>query len=383
MKIPFGKPLIDSNEINVVKKVLQGNILVHGPKTEEFEKAFSNFTNSKYSISLSSCTAGLHLGCMALGLKKGDEVIVSSQTHVASAHAIEITGAKPVFIDSNLKDGNINVDLIEKQINSKTKAILIVHYLGIPVDLSKILKIKKKYKLFLIEDCALALGSKYKSKHVGLYGDFGVFSFYPVKHITTIEGGMLITNNLKINKKILKLKSFGYSKTFNKRKVPGIYDVDHLGINYRMNEVSAAIGIEQLKKFPKFIELRKKNFNEYVSILKQHKSYYSIIENVDPEKICNYYCLNLVLSKKYIKFRSFILKEFKKNNIGFSIYYPGPVPLFKYYKNKYKSKKKDFLISSILSEGSISLPIAPHINLKQVKYICTFLLRILKKISND
>lgn len=383
MNIPFGKPLINYKEVNSVKKVLQGPILVHGPKTSEFERAFSKFTKAKYSISLSSCTAGLHLGCLSLGLKKGDEVIVSSQTHVASAHAIEITGAKPIFIDSNLNDGNINADLIEEKINSKTKAILIVHYLGIPVDLSKILKIKKKYKLFLIEDCALALGSKYKNRHVGLHGDLGVFSFYPVKHITTIEGGMLITKNSRINKKILKLKSFGYSKTFNKRKIPGIYDVDHLGINYRMNEVSAAIGIEQMKKFPKFIKVRKKNFSKYTSILNKYKDYFTIIKNSNRKKISNYYCFNLVLKKKYIKFRSDIINELKKNNIGFSIYYPGPVPLLKYYKKRYKIKKKYFPNSTILSEGSISLPIAPHITLKQIKYICTFIIKTLKIISNE
>ena len=179
MKIQFGKPLINSKEINSVKRILSGSILVHGPKTQEFEKNFSYFTGSKYSISLSSCTAGLHLGCLAMGLKKGDEVIVSSQTHVATAHAIEITGAKPIFIDSLLPNGNIDCNQIEKKITSKTKGILIVHYMGIPVQIDKILKIKKKYNLFLIEDCALALGSKYK-KTCRLFGDLGVFSFYPV-----------------------------------------------------------------------------------------------------------------------------------------------------------------------------------------------------------
>ena len=126
MNIPFGKPLINYKEVNSVKKVLQGPILVHGPKTSEFERVFSKFTKAKYSISLSSCTAGLHLGCLSLGLKKGDEVIVSSQTHVASAHAIEITGAKPIFVDSNLNDGNINADLIEEKIDYKRLNIAII-----------------------------------------------------------------------------------------------------------------------------------------------------------------------------------------------------------------------------------------------------------------
>ena len=173
--------------------------------------------------------------------------------------------------------------------------------MGIPADMEKIIKIKKKYKLFVIEDCALALGSKYKKKHVGLIGDLGVFSFYPVKHITTIEGGMLITNNNTISKKIIKLKSFGYSRSFEQRKIPGLYDVDHLGINYRMNEISSAIGIEQLKKFNKFTKIRLKNFQNYLRYLKQFSKYFYIIRNNNTKKYYNYYALNIVLKYKYYK----------------------------------------------------------------------------------
>ena len=140
MKIQFGKPLIENEEIREVNKILNGSILVHGPKTKEFENLFSRFTKSKFAISLSSCTAGLHLACVSMGFKKGDEVIVSSQTHVASAHAIEITGAKPIFVDSLLEDGNIDCDKIEKKINKNTKGILVVHYMGIPAYIEKIYK---------------------------------------------------------------------------------------------------------------------------------------------------------------------------------------------------------------------------------------------------
>ena len=381
MKIQFGKPLIDLREKKAVNSVLNGQILVHGPQTAKFEGDFSKFVNSKFAISLSSCTAGLHLGCVAMGLKKGDEVIVSSQTHVASAHSIEITGAKPVFIDSKISDGNINCQLIEKKINKKTKAIMVVHYMGIPVDLDKILYLKKKYNLFVIEDCAEALGSKYKDKHVGLFGDLGVFSFYPVKHITTIEGGMLITNNKKIAKKIVKLKSFGYSRSFEQRKTPGLYDVDSLGINYRMNEVSSSIGIEQLKKFKFFTKKRLINFKFYEEQFKQFSNYFYIIKNNDIKKFCNYYSLNIVLKKNYSKHRLYILNELKKKFIGFSIYYPGPVPLFNYYKRKYKIKKTFYPNTLYLSNSTISFPIAPHIDKNQIKYITDNLQKILRKIK--
>ena len=381
MKIPFGKPQITKKEINAVKEVLNGQILVHGPKTAEFEKKFSMFVNSKFAISLSSCTAGLHLACLAMNLQSGDEVIVSSQTHVATAHAIEITGAKPVFIDSNLDDGNINCDLIEKKINSRTRGLMIVHYLGIPVDMKKIIKLKKKYKLFLIEDCALALGSKYYGKHVGLFGDFGVFSFYPVKHITTIEGGMIITNSKFLAKKIIKLKSFGYSRSFEQRKTPGLYDVDHIGINYRMNEISATIGIEQLKRFKIFTKIRLKNFKFYEKKFTKLSKYFYIIKTQNKNKISNYYSLNIVLKKKYINKRQIILNHFKKNSIGFSIYYPGPVPKFKYYWNKYKYSYSTYKNAKYLSDATISLPIAPHVEIKHIKYITSALNQILKKLN--
>ena len=193
MKIEFGKPFIDQKERNLVNKILKQPILVHGRYTEDFERNFCSFTKSKYAVSVSSCTAGLHMGYLALGIREGDEVIVTSQSHVATAHAIEYVGAKPIFVDCDLKFGNIDINLIESKITKKTKAISIVHFLGMPVDMIHLKKITKKYNLFLIEDCALAVGAKIGKKHVGTFGDIGSFSFYPVKHITTIEGGMITT----------------------------------------------------------------------------------------------------------------------------------------------------------------------------------------------
>ena len=185
--IPFGKPLINKSEIELIKKIINSNILVHGPKSIEFEKKFRNFTKSKYAISVSNCTTGMNLIYFSLGIGKGDEVIVPAQTHIATAHAVEYTGAKAVFADCDIKTGNISLDQIKKKINNRTKAICIVHFLGIPVDIKPIKNFAKKNNLFLIEDCALALGSNYYGKHVGTLGDAGVFSFYPVKHITTGE----------------------------------------------------------------------------------------------------------------------------------------------------------------------------------------------------
>ena len=367
--IPFGKPLVSTKEFNSVLKVLKSGKYVHGKKTLEFEKNFKKLTGAKYAISLSSCTAGMHLFYLSQGIKEGDEVIVPAQTHVATAHAIEIVGAKPVFVDCELRTGNINTDKIVEKISKRTKAIAVVHFLGIPVNMEKILKIAKKYNLLVLEDCALAVGSKIKKKHVGLYGDAGVFSFYPVKHITSAEGGMLITNDRKLYDLVKSKKAFGVDKSYNQRDFPGKYDVKDLGINYRMSEIHAAIGYEQMKKVNNFLRLRRKNFDFLYKKLKIFKDLF-ILKNYDKSFTSSNYCLSIILKKKNISKRIKFIKYLNNSGIGTSIYYPKPVPLMTYYKKKYKYRDKDFKNSSVISEQSIALPVGPHINKKNLNYIC-------------
>ena len=161
----------------------------------------------------------------ALGYGPGDEVIVPAQTHIATAHAVELTGAKPIFVDAEQNTGNIDIEAIEAAINEKTKAITVVHYLGVPVDMPKVVKIAKKNNLFLIEDCALAPGARINGIHVGLHGDAGVFSFYPVKHLTTGEGGMIILKNKEFAEKFKIIKSLWSKPDYGERKIPGVYDI--------------------------------------------------------------------------------------------------------------------------------------------------------------
>jgi perosamine synthetase len=376
-QIPFGKPLISNLEKNAVQKVLSGNILVHGPKSKEFEGIFCKFTKSPYAVSVSSCTAGLHLIYFTLGIGRGDEVIVPAQTHVATAHAVELCGARAIFVDVNSENGNIDISKIEKLISKKTKAISVVHYLGIPVDMFELNTIAKKYNLFVVEDCALALGSKIKNKHVGLFGDAGVFSFYPVKHITTAEGGMIISKNSKLIKKLRLNKAFGVDRTFNERKIPGEYDCKSLGFNYRMSEINAAIGIVQIKKFPNFLLKRKKNFNFLLKGLKTVKNIRLIHSNKNYLKN-SFYCLALILDKKISKYRKDIINSFNKYGIGTSIYYPQPVPRMSYYKKKYGYKKEKFINAELFSDKSISLPVAPHISKANIRYILKIALNIFK-----
>ena len=375
--IPFGKPIVNDHEFKSVNKVLKSGKYVHGSRTLKFEKMFKKFTKSNYAVSVSSCTAGMHLFYFNAGIKKGDEVIVPAQTHVATSHAVELVGAKPIFVDCELDTGNIDISKIEKKITKKTKAIVVVHFLGVPVDMLKIKRIARKYKLLILEDCALALGSKIKNKHVGLFGDAGVFSFYPVKHITTAEGGMLITNNRKIAERIRVKKAFGVDKSYNQRNYPGKYDVKDLGFNYRMSEIHASIGIEQMKKIKNFLNLRKINFNFLKKKIIDLNGI-KILQNFNKSFLSSNYCMNIVLGKKFKKRRTEIIRALNNVGIGTSIYYPKPVPLMSFYKDKYKYNSNNFKNASLISNCSISLPTGPHLKIKDLNFIVKELKKLLK-----
>ena len=379
INLPFGNPWITNKEISAVNKVLKSKILVHGQHTINFEKQFKKFTKSKYAIAVSSCTARMHLFYYSVGIGRGDEVIVPAQTHLATAHAVELTGAKAVFVDSSFDTGNIDIEKIESKITKKTKAICVVHYLGLPVDIKKIKYLAKKHNLYIVEDCALALGAKYYNKHVGTVGDVGVFSFYPVKHITTAEGGMVILNNKKLATKIKLLRAFGVNKNFNQRKLPGIYDCEYLGFNYRMSEIHAAIGIEQLKKLPTILKKRKILFFKYLENMKLIKDI-KVLQSKNIKNLnSSFYSLSFLLSKNLSKKRFNIIKFLNSNGIGTSIYYPHPVPRIKYYKNKYKYNQKKFLNAQKISDDSISVSVSPYLSKANIDYICEKIKLAIKK----
>jgi len=375
IKVPFGRPDITNKEIKAVVKVLKNPILAHGPLAHEFEKLFSRFTGSKFATTVSSCTAGMHLFYLANNIKNGDEVIVTSQSHISTAHSISLTGAKPIFIDCNSLNGTIDTNQIEKKISKKTKAISLVHHLGNPSDMKEVIKIAKKNNLLVLEDCATALGARINNKHVGNFGNVGVFSFYPIKHITTGEGGIIISNDKKIIDKINMLKAFGVNKSYLKRRVPGEYDANLLGLNYRMNEISAAIGIEQIKRFPKFLTIRKKNYKYLVSKIIKKESF-NIIKFENKPFYGSYYCLCLIINDRTIN-RLEIINKLNKEGVGTSIYYPKPIPEMSYYKKKYGYSPSKFKNAEKFSYRSIALPLGTHLTNKDLNLIANSINKVL------
>tara|TARA_E500000318_G_scaffold52596_1_gene49041 strand:- start:507 stop:1655 length:1149 start_codon:yes stop_codon:yes gene_type:complete len=370
--IPFGKPIIGEEERTAVLDVLSGTQLVHGPRAKQFEIDFASVLGGGAAHSLASCTAGLHLAYVYYGIGKGDEVIVPAQTHVATAHAVEYTGATPVFVDVDIKTGNIDLDQVEAAVTERTKAICVVHFLGLPVDMDKVSKIARKHDLFIIEDAALALGAKYKGVSAGLLGDVASFSFYPVKHITTAEGGMITTKHEEAAHKIGRLKAFGYDKMVGERVVPGLYDVDMLGYNYRMNEIEAAIGVEQLKRLPAMLAARKAN-DAFLRKALDGVSEIQLLAAGGGDFEHAHYCMVAVLDDRIASQRYEIIETMKRSGVGVSIYYPGPVPHLSYYRDKYNLGSKVYENASRISHHSIALSVGPHLDEEDMLYIAATL----------
>tara|TARA_Y100000816_G_C26107882_1_gene589519 strand:- start:3156 stop:4271 length:1116 start_codon:yes stop_codon:yes gene_type:complete len=361
--IPFSKPDINRYDLKRVQNSIKSGWLTHGPNTKKFEKIFCNFTKSKFSTTVSSCTSGLHLACIALGLKKGDEVIVPAQTHAATAHAAELTGAKVIFADVDPLNGNILVTQILKKINKKTKCIIVVHMAGFACEMDKIVNICNRYNIKLIEDCAHAVGTKFKNKHAGTFGSCGVFSFYPTKQITTGEGGVIITNEKKIINKIRILKALGVNTPPELRKKQGIYDVTNLGLNYRLTDFQAALAIGQILRYKKNINNRQKNAKKFIKFF----SKLSKIKFQKFDKNHSYFVFQIFLSSE--QSRNKVMEIFKKKKIGCSIHYATPVPLMTYYRNKYGFKRGNFPNAEKYGKTSISLPVHQSINDKMIKTI--------------
>ena len=366
--IQFGRPMIGGAEKEAVMRVLDGPILVHGPLSKQFESEFAAFTGAAHAVSVANCTAAMHLAYFHLGLGPGDAVIVPAQTHVATAHAVEFTGARPIFVDAEPATGNIDIARIEAALTPEVKAIAVVHFLGRPVDMDGVNAIARKHNLFVVEDCALAVGTSLNGAHAGTLGHVGCFSFYPVKHMTTGEGGMLTTNDPEIARRIERQRAFGVDRHMGERTIPGVYDVTMLGYNYRMSEIAAALGIEQLKRVQGFLDRRRANYAALDAGLRELDE----IELFEPSREGyghSHYCLSFLLKKELADKRLDLVEHLKANGVGTSCYYPRPVPHMAYYREKYGYGLDTFPVASRISYASVALSVGPHLGEEDMAYM--------------
>jgi len=340
------------NEINKsISDTLSSSNYVLGPKVKEFEKNFAKFSNTKYAIGVNSGTSALHLALLACGIGKGDEVITVSMSFIATAMAISYTGATPVFVDIKKSSKTMDPSLIEAKINSKTKAIMPVHLYGQCADLTKIKKIAKKYKLFLIEDAAQAHGAKINGLLAGSIGDVAAFSFYPGKNLGAYgESGIITTNNKKIAEYARKLRDWGQSKK---------YHHDFISFNYRMDGIQGAILNVKLKKLKSWISLRRSIASEYKKKLNKYK-----IETSE-EDIGMYHTYHIF--SIFTEDRNDLRRHLSKKGIQTAFHYPIPIHKQKPYLKK-RTKNK-LPITEWVAKSQLSLPIYPEMNIKDVKKI--------------
>jgi UDP-4-amino-4,6-dideoxy-N-acetyl-beta-L-altrosamine transaminase len=371
--LSYGLQSIDKKDIRLVTNSLKGKWLTTGPYVAKFEKIFASFVKSKYAVCVSNATAGLHLAVLSLNLKKGSEGITSPITFVASSNAMIYGGLKPKFTDINLKTFNIDPKKITKDITKKTKLFIPVHFGGQPCDMKKIKEISNKNKIFIIEDAAHAIGSKYSnSKHVGscCYSDITVFSFHPVKTITTGEGGMITTNNKKLYEKLLLLRSHGITKNVNKFKSnpgPWYYEMQELGFNYRLTDIQAALGISQLKKLPKFVKRRREIIKQYNKAFKNISWLTIPYEEKDMFSAFHLYVL-LVDFKKIKKSRKQVMEILEKKGIGTQVHYI-PVYWQPYYKKMFNYKKGICPNAEKYYKKCLSIPLYPAMTNKDVQKV--------------
>ena len=376
IKFPAYEPWISDEDKKIVKKTLTQSMLTLGPQLEKFENNFCKYSKAKYAVAVSNCTAALHLSLMALGIKKDDEVIIPDLTFVADANAILACNAKPVIVDINKENFFLSISNIKKNITKKTKAIIPVHIYGQVCNIEEILDIAKDNNLKVIEDCAHAVGTFHKSKHVGTLGNTGCFSFYPTKNITTAEGGMVITNSEKIAEKVRQLRSHGMTKSLKSRyssEYPWIFDIKQSGYNYRLDEIRAALGITQLKRIKKINELRKKASSYYNKNLQNIPGI--ILPDMVNDKTHSYHLYTIRVTKPYKLSRNQLFKKLKDNGIRTTVYW---MPIHKYTAYRKFVKTSNVLNTTKIYDEILALPLFPNISKKHQDVV----IKVIKSVKN-
>ncbi|WP_224796241.1 UDP-4-amino-4,6-dideoxy-N-acetyl-beta-L-altrosamine transaminase [Bacillus pseudomycoides] len=355
--LPYGKQSIDEDDIQAVINVLKSDFITTGPTIKQFENQVAAYVGAKYAVAFSSGTAALHGACFAAGISHDDEVITTSMTFAASSNCVLYQGGVPVFTDIKSDTYNIDPNLIKDKITNKTKAIIPVHFTGQPVELEKISKIAQEYNLTVIEDAAHALGSTYKKKKIGSISDMTMFSFHPVKHITTGEGGIITTNNEDYYQKLLQFRTHGITRNPNnltENHGPWYYEMQFLGYNYRMTDIQAALGLSQLQKLDSFIAKRKQYVSMYNMALKDLPEVIlpKQLDHVDSSWHLYIIQLNLPMLKVD---RKEIFQALQQENIGVNVHYI-PIHLQPYYQ-KLGYQKGICPNAEKLYESIITLPL--------------------------
>lgn len=354
------EPSLGNEEKKELLEVLSSGWYTESTKTREFEKKFAKFVGTKYATVVTSGTAALFVGLKALGIGRGDEVIVPDLTFAASPNSIEMTGAKPVLVDVEQKTLNLDVDKLTRSISKKTKAIMPVDFNGRKIQIIKIREIAKKNNLFLIEDACHAIGCYYDNKHMGTLSDVAAFSFSIPKIITTGQGGMIITNQKKIYEKCVAIKDFG-RELGKKKDIQKAFVHKTIGYNFKFTEFQAAIGLAQMRKLPKRIKRKRIIFKKYYDLLSSNNGIEFIKTDLKKETP---WMIDIILKSK--SSRNKLIRHLENNNIQTRIFYPPIHRLF-----FYKENDKKFPVTSNISDRGLWLPSSISLTDQQINLVCS------------
>lgn len=377
--LPYGMQWLEEEEINEVVDTLKSDWITTGPKMKLFEKIFQEYKGSDYAVAVNSGTAALHISTSSIDINSGDEVITTPLTFVATANSIVYRGGTPILADIKRDTYNIDPEKIKEKISSKTKAIIPVHFAGQPCDMDEITEIAEENDLIVIEDAAHAIDAEYKGRKIGDISDLTIFSFHPVKNITTAEGGMVTTNNEDLYEKLLMFRTHGISRDAVKRFGKSgsfYYDMKYLGFRYNMSELHASLGIQQLKKLELFQKKRREIVNIYNKELQDIEEITIPYVKSDVQHSWHLYVIRLNLDKLSVN-RDFIFHALREENIGVNVHYI-PVHYHSYYQQKFGFKSGILPNVEWLFPRLLTIPLFPKMTRDDVNDVIFALEKVIK-----
>ncbi|WP_341279845.1 UDP-4-amino-4,6-dideoxy-N-acetyl-beta-L-altrosamine transaminase [Paenibacillus sp. FSL H8-0537] len=377
--LPYGKQWLDEEDIEAVVQVLRGELITQGPAIERFERRVAEYAGVRYAVAFCNGTAALHGACFAAGIGDDDEVITTPITFIASSNCVLYMGGKPVFADILPDTYNINPAEVERLITSRTKAIIPVDFTGQPVDMDRINELARKNNLVVIHDAAHSLGASYAGKKVGSLAHMTMFSFHPVKHVTSGEGGMIVTDDEHYYKRLLLFRNHGMTRdaaVMQKNDGPWYYEMSELGYNYRMTDIQAALGHSQMGKLDHFVDRRREIAGAYNEALSGLDGLVLPFQHEKSDSSWHLYMIRFEQGK-FTADRREIFEAFRENNIGVNVHY---IPV--YHQPFYKNKVNEVVHcpeAETYYQTCITLPLFPRMNEHDVADVITAVLKIYKQ----
>ena len=373
MRIPLSSPDITEQDIEAVTRVCGLPASAWGPSSSEFERALSQYLGAGEVVAVHSGTSGLHLCIRALGISEGDEVIVPSFAFIAVANAVRYERATPIFVDIDEQTLNLDPDLVEAAITSRTRAIIVVHTFGCPADLSRIIQVARRHGLYVIEDACEALGGEYEGQKVGVLGDVGVFAFYPNKQITTGEGGAVVTRSPDVASKVRKLRNQGRDTSAD------WFQHSELGYNYRISDINCALGIEQLKRIETILHRRESIARSYDQILSSEPDL-TLPPLALPRRKISWFVYVVRLGKRLSEaHRDWVVKEMRLRGIDLGRYF-APIHLQPIYRS-FSTPKTLLPVTEFHASRSFALPFFNRIRDEQISEVCRTLVNLIRSLQ--